>query len=303
MGKLSLSVGIFIIASLVLVSCVTREVPVTETYYETEYKTEYKTETYTTTEDVVVMTIEGHSLLSPNTTWRTTWVYLEAGQGVATCYYGYDISKHEYVPSSRKEAYSVGNWTGGSDPAPKLVQKPLEYTRSQVQISVYVQPQIHKGYIVAIDLSDACYDENLKFAGILFGKEPNIPTVQPWIPAEGCQLISPQAMRDARVWANDYNALARNPARILGKLSVDKTTTDDQITFNAKGVKEFAIVVNVEPEVRPPHVKLTWSDDVTEKRTITKERQVPYQVPVQVEKQRTVMKTQKVPVWEAILGK
>jgi hypothetical protein len=40
-------------------------------------------------------------------------------------------------------------------------------------------------------------------------------------------------------------------------------------------------------------VQLIWSEEVT------KERQVPYQV----EKQRTVMTTEKVPFWGAIFGK
>jgi len=302
-GKSSLFLGMVVAIFLVFtVSCVSKEVPVTETYYyETEYKTEYKTESYTTTEDVVVKTVDGHSQLTPKTKWRSTWVYLFEGQGVATCYYGYDISKHEYVPVSRKE--SVGNWTGGPDPADRLVQKLAEHTRSQVQVSANVQPQLHKGIIYAIDLTDACDEQNLKFPGILFGKEPNVPTITNfWIPAEGCQLISPEAMGDGRVWIYDLNVLMRNPARILGELSVDKTTTDDHITFDAKGVKEFAIVFSVEPEVSPPNVELTWSDDIIEKRTVTKERQVPYEVPVQVEKQRTVMKSKKVPFWEVIFG-
>jgi hypothetical protein len=76
--------------------------------------------------------------------------------------------------------------------------------------------------------------------------------------------------------------------------------TGDEISFDTKGVKEFAILANTWNVHAIISVKLVWSDDIIEKRTVTKERQVPYEVPVQVEKQRTVMQTKKVPFWEAI---
>jgi len=41
------------------------------------------------------------------------------------------------------------------------------------------------------------------------------------------------------------------------------------------------------------------SDEVIEEKTVTKERQVPYQA----EKQRTVIQTREVPVWGVIFGK
>jgi hypothetical protein len=163
---------------------------------------------------------------------------------------------------------------------------------------------MHKGIIYAIDLTGACYDQSIPFSGLLFGKEPTarVGLGGIFIPTEGCQVIQPEVLGDVQVWINDVNALMMNPARILGKLLLDKGTTDDSITFDAKGIKEFAIVINVEPEIRPPNVNLTWSDDIIEKRTVTKERQVPYEVPVQVEKQRTVMQTKKIPFWGVIFG-
>ncbi len=270
MRKLSQFVIMVIVVSLVFtVSCVSKEVPVTETYYETEYKTEYKTETYATTEDVVVKTVEDSNLLSPKSKWRTTWVYLIGSEAKNTYYYGYDISMQEH-------------------------------SRSQVQVSFTLQPQMHKGIIYAIDLTGACYDQSIPFSGLLFGKEPTtgMGPGQIFVPNEGCQVISPQEVGDIRVWIDGFSALARNPARILGTLSVDKRTTDDSSTFDAKGIKEFAIVIGIEPELRPPTVKLTWSDDIIEQKAVAKERQVPYEVPVQVEKQRTVMQTKKIPFWE-----
>jgi hypothetical protein len=270
MKKLSLFLSVIMATSLVFsVSCVNKEVQVTETYYETEYRTEYKTESYTATEDVVVKTVEGSNSLSPKSRWKTAWVYLIGSEAKTTYYYGYDISTHEHG-------------------------------RGQVQVSFNLQSQMHKGVIYAIDLTDACYDKSIPFSGLLFGKDPTTPMAggQAFVPAEGCQVIQPDVLGDIRVWLDGFSALTRNPTRILGTLSVDKRTTDDSSTFDAKGIKEFAIVIGIEPELRPPNVKLTWSDDIIEEKSVTKERQVPYEVPVQVEKQRTVMQTKKVPFWE-----
>ena len=45
MRKLSLFFSSFVVIFLILaVSCVSKELPVTETYYKTEYRTEYKIE-------------------------------------------------------------------------------------------------------------------------------------------------------------------------------------------------------------------------------------------------------------------
>lgn len=265
-----------VVTSLVFtVSCVSKEVPVTETYYETEYKTEYKTESYTTTEDVVVETVEGSEFLNTKVQWRSSWVHLSGGQNYVTCYYGYDISTQEH-------------------------------SRSHVQVSLNLQPQLHKGIIYAIDLTDACDDQSIRYPEVLFG----------WlysITHKGCQLDQPtwkcapmgSCMLNAEEymtrWIDGLNSLAGNPARILVGLSVDQATTEHDIAFDAKRIKEFAVIISVTPEIKPNNVTLTWSDDIIEEQTVTKERQIPYEVPVQVEKQRTVMQTKKVPFWEVIL--
>ncbi len=72
MKKLSLFLSTIIVACLVLsVSCVSKEIPATEDYYQTEYRTEYRTETYTAIEDVVVKTIEGSNFLSTKSQWKS----------------------------------------------------------------------------------------------------------------------------------------------------------------------------------------------------------------------------------------
>ncbi len=93
-----------------------------------------------------------------------------------------------------------------------------------------------------------------------------------------------------------------NSARIIGKLDAG-AVGPDYLTFDAKGMTDFAILVNSYNFYTISSVELTWSDDVTEQRTVTKQRQVPTQVPVQVARQRTVIETEQVPFWEAIWGK
>lgn len=75
---------------------------------------------------------------------------------------------------------------------------------------------------------------------------------------------------------------------MLTTLRGSKSLRYSQITWNLYAISSVALV---------------WLDDIIEQRAVTKERQVPYDVPVQVEKQRSVMQAEKVPFWEAIFRK
>jgi hypothetical protein len=100
----------------------------------------------------------------------------------------------------------------------------------------------------------------------------------------------------------NLNTILSSPGRTLSFGSVG-VGLDDKISFDAYGIREFAIIANTWNSNAISSVKLVWTDNITEKRTVTKEEQVPYQTLVQVEKQRTVMQTKQVPFWEAILSK
>jgi hypothetical protein len=77
----------------------------------------------------------------------------------------------------------------------------------------------------------------------------------------------------------------------------------NQIVFDANGVGEFGIFATTWNAYAIRSVRLVWTDEVIGPKTVTGERQVPYQVPYQVEKQRTVYKSERVPFWDAILGR
>jgi len=238
-----------VISLIFTVSCVSKEVPVTETYYETEYKTEYKTETYTATEDVVVRTSEGETSLTPISKWHAG-IYFATSGGAGTYYYGYRVDTSEH-------------------------------TRSQIKIALSSLP--------------TAYGINIRVCNLTgVGQIPNMPTTLAlWREADPKTGELSMTSKE-RTWLDNLNAVLTNPERILGSES------GGEISFDAKGIGEFAILANTFSTSAISNVKLVWSNDITEQKTVTKERQVPYEVPVQVEKQRTVMQTKKVPFWGVI---
>lgn len=153
------------------------------------------------------------------------------------------------------------------------------HTRSQIKITIASLAKEQKGSIFVYDLSAV----------------GQIPTMESawW---EDYYLYKYQE------WLEDLQTKMEK-APVLGKLDTGFGTTTDQIIFDAKGIKSFAIFANTYITHAITSVELTWADDVIEQKTVTKQRQVPYQVPVQVERKRTVMKPTLVPFWEVILSK
>jgi hypothetical protein len=219
--KKLLLLSVVVISLVFTLSCVNKEVPVTETYYETEYKTEYKTETYTEIEDVVVNKVEGKLNLNPVSEWYSgTLYFLAAGSGVRGLrYYGYEID-----PSSNPN--------------------------SQIKITL---SSTQEGAIGVYDLTSTG------------------------------QISEDEIL---------------NSLKVQNSAIVFKPLIAGEFKFDAKDIKRFGIFVNSWNAYAVSNVQLVWSDDVIERKTVTKERQVPYQVPIQVEKQRVVMKTEKLPIWE-----
>jgi hypothetical protein len=162
------------------------------------------------------------------------------------------------------------------------------HTRSQVRVSVVSNPSLYGTTIKVIDLTDACSDKNIPYASVLFGK---VSLEGNWlfIPAEGCQVngVNFGVARDdgqrryissANIdpWQVGFEALINEPSRILGSVPMGE---NNNIVFDAKGVKEFAVFVlkgmRVFPYDRgmvffysidpPPVVTLIWADDIISK--------------------------------------
>ena len=151
---------------------------------------------------------------------------------------------------------------------------------SRTQVAVHISPgaQQQKGMIRVYDLT-----------GI--GQIPPRPTPykQFWYQPEELNWLS----------LLNYTL---STARVLGEVRTG-AGMDDYIVFDANGVMEFGILATTWHSYAITSVKFTLVDEIIGQKTITREKQVPYQVPYQVEKQRTVYKTEKVPIWEAILGR
>lgn len=88
-------------------------------------------------------------------------------------------------------------------------------------------------------------------------------------------------------------------ARLLATVNTgNNVSASRNITFDAQGVIDFAVLANTYYYESVDRVRIDWQDNVIQPQQITKERQVSYQVPIQVEKQRTADKIVQVPFWE-----
>jgi hypothetical protein len=156
---------------------------------------------------------------------------------------------------------------------------PTPYPKSEVVIHLSRGVQLHEGIIKVYDLTG-------------LGQIPQQPTsFSNW---------GPVFSYDQARWTADFNRVLGN-ARVLGE-SVLGPGAPDSITFDAKGVWEFAILVNSYLDHAIYFVELSWADETVKEEMVTKERQVPQQVPYKVLKQRTVIQSKKVPFWEALLS-
>ena len=247
MRKFGILFYVLIVISLLLVtSCVTRQVPVVETYYETEYKTEYRTETYTETVNTVISSKQGATYLNLKMKWYTD-LLIPGFEGSGGTYY------YDYLIES-------------------------SHSKNHVEINLSQGAQEQSGVVRVYDLSST-------------GPIPPRPTPfkQYW--------LQPSEVN----WLSNLNTTL-STARLLGEVYLG-SGAGNQIVFDANGVGEFGIFATTWNAYAIRSVRLVWTDEVIGPKTVTGERQVPYQVPYQVEKQRTVYKSETVPFWDAILGR
>jgi len=102
-------------------------------------------------------------------------------------------------------------------------------------------------------------------------------------------------------WLNEYNYKI-NGSRLIGNYN----TGNDPILLkiDTTGIRSLSIVVtgNTGSEFSTfSSATLKWAE--TRDKEVTKEETVQVKVPITVEKQRTVIKTRRVPFWEAFSGK
>lgn len=154
---------------------------------------------------------------------------------------------------------------------------PTGYSKAQVEIRISPGGQQQKGLVRVYDITG-------------FGQVPARPT----------PFNSRRYEFDEIAWLNRLNYTLSN-APMLGEL-LTGVGMDDYIVFDAGSVREFGIFATTWNAYTIGSVRLVWVEETLEKKTVTLEKQVPYQVPYQAEKQRTVLETERVPFWQAIFG-
>jgi hypothetical protein len=264
-----------VIAIVFTASCVTKEVPVTETYYETEYKTEE----YNDVEKVITV-VKGEDKLEAD----KYWYIKDLGYGSVTAV----LPEHEDI------------WYHGYDlPQHNTSQLVLDIRPSDTQS--YQGIVITSGFVVDVyDMTEV-------------GHLPKWPFVVPkcthyydvnepkrtWTECNVTEDI--QAKFEA--WLDSVNSQLKSATRLGGVDTPFMTLSGNQppYIYDVTGIQTIAIIAAGETwqkaQMDPVRsVKLVWSDEIAEEKMVTKQRQIPYQVA----KQRTVMQTKKVPFWEAI---
>jgi len=242
------------------------QVPVTETYSETSYITDNITESYN--ESVPVSTQpSGEYALSPYIIWSNADLDFQGGFR-NIWYYGYSFSE--------------------------LPRHDMEIIRINILEQKYYENSVFR----AFDMTQ----RGQILAPPLIAVTDTVPPKSigyPWISTRG----SIEAIDD---WLNLAN-IKLNYAKFLGgRQNVWSKNQDSYILeFDLKGAREIAILISG-PTIAQ-NVKFTasvaWTDNRTQYRTITAERQVPFQKEVQVEKQRTVFHTRQVPFWDILFSK
>lgn len=258
--------GLFIVLAITLIftaSCVSKQVPVTKTYFETQYRTEE----YSGNESVIT-TIQGEDDLKSDRYWNI--------EELGMWYHSYELPQHDAsqlildIPPKEPQNY------GG------MVICPPRFT-----VGVYDMTKV--GYLSEWDMPvPKCtnyYDvDNPKHT---------------WTE---CNLTEDERAA-FEVWLDSVNSQLKSDLQLGGIDSLILELKGTQPShIDVTGIKTVAIVVrsvNSYPGLSLrtdpiSFVKLAWSDNITEEKIVTKQRQIPYQV----EKQRTVMQTKKVPFWE-----
>lgn len=156
---------------------------------------------------------------------------------------------------------------------------PVPYPKSEVVIHLSKGVRSYEGIIKVYDLTGV-------------GQIPQQPTsFSQW---------GPVFSYDQARWTVDFNRVLTN-ARVLGETVMGPGAPED-ITFDSRGVWEFAVLVNSYFDHAIYYAELYWADETVKDEVVTKQRQVTQQVPYKVLKQRTVTEVRKVPFWDALFS-
>lgn len=269
MNKLTL-LFVMVISLFFTISCVSKEVPVTETYYETEYRAE----THSEIQDVVVGQNCGKDTINLESQWYAP--HLTIGSTWPGCngvwYFEYKIPSHSINSAQVVFVNTPSHEFKGSAYA-YYIGKP----------SISAPPAGQWGNY--LELEGTPYERTVQRWGDL----PGSHELADWITEFNSRISSARYLGG---WEYSYFAFED------GHIDLYKTPQQKPFEFNITNVTNLAVIVcGADFQFEPVQaIKLTWCDNITEKRPVAVEVQIPYEV----EKQRTVMQIKQVPFWEAI---
>lgn len=256
---------VFLIMSLPIVtlSCVTKEFPITETYYETEYQQEL----YTTTEPYEHKISHQEDNLLSNSYGGETYILLNRvsdrsiNWAIVTASNQYPVVRSLAIQSLGKN-HRISASLSDNNPK-KLLSAAMLNSRSQEGIKLGFKPKaLPPGYAEMIS---------------------------------NCQRAYPFLNSDQCAEAVIGGAASQFGFTGLGKGVVNASSADflfDDL-FNISGWALVDILSDSSYSVY-----YVWDEVQMETKEVTKYRNVP----VQVQKQRTVIKTKEVPFWEAFFA-
>ena len=262
--KLILLFSFVIIISLVLsVSCVNKEVPVTETYYETEYRQE----PYTTTESYEnKISHKGDNLLSQS---NGGWTYILLNRA-----------------SNRSINWAV---VTALSEYPAVRSLPIQPSGENQRISVSLI-KMDSNKLLSCSMAN-----NRSPEGIKLGFKPKALPPDYSERISDCKRYYPFMTHDDCVEAVTGGASSSFDFMEGGRAILRAYSADfsfDEL-FNTSGWELIHIMSGSSYSV-----DYMWDEVQIETREVTKYNNVP----VQVQKQRTVMQIKKVPFWEAIFS-
>jgi len=280
-----------LLAGLTLVlttSCVTREYEVTETYYETEMRQE----AYTVTEEYEIRTSHTTSLYKDKMLigyYRLTGFLFHLGEDEVTC----SVIQPVYSPGLRALTEAV--LQKGMSPAGSVVwywvKTPLFWNTLKLPDVTFTHDEVVCKYIL-----EYLERNNLN------KKKENLS----YTDGHAGHMITVHVGDGQSSVVSMYRVLECSRNVFKGEhICPVKSISGEDAEFSLAEMFEvgnYAIVAIGYPRHGTFHtvsIDRVWDDIKVETRQVTKYRDVP----VQVEKQRTVTETKQVPFWEPVLEK
>lgn len=327
MEKLGL-LFVAMVSIVLMISCVSKQIPVAETYYETEYRP---------TTEKEINSISGETIIEPKLRWYINgiqWAHLETPLDKSTNFFLYVYLDNQYtswvgIPDCSPISASHSNCIG------YFGYELPRHDKSRIEIIVDRGHRDEIPSIWAYDVSNvgqiAGYNGRFPhyttyrlttypYGGTTtsgpYGDLSTLETKQAeeWLASFNSKLNTAHYLGNGTQWIdelaeiqqmqNEIKQMIEKPIKYddLGKVFGPHDDLCDRRMklatlkkIDSIGVTELGLFLNISDDGTEPikELKLIWSDDVVNEKKITK--------PYQVEKQRTVMQTKKVPFWETIL--